>query len=143
MKSIGTGTIDIRTSIAKLLLGLYMSGMGIQVFVLGLYLSPPFIRVEPLKPPLEQERESGDVEHRACVKDEQCVDTLVISDDADARASMPHRCNHRPLVRFRIEVFGAVHTFLSIESTANVDPVCGTHPLNEPSFPSPTLQYCR
>ncbi len=41
------------TSIAKLLLGLYISGIDIHVFVLGLYLSPEFIRVDPLKPPLE------------------------------------------------------------------------------------------
>ena len=60
MKSVGTEGIGTRTSIAKLLLGLYMSGIGIQVFVFGLYLSPPFIRVEPLKPPLVRERETDE-----------------------------------------------------------------------------------
>ena len=48
-----SSVIDAPTSAAKLLRGLYMSGTDIQVLVLGLYRSPEFIRVEPLKPPLE------------------------------------------------------------------------------------------
>ena len=39
------------TSMAKLLLGLYISGMEVHWFVLTLYLSALFILVIPLKPP--------------------------------------------------------------------------------------------
>lgn len=41
----------VLTSIAKLLLGLYISGIVDHVFLTGQYRSPVFIRVMPLKPP--------------------------------------------------------------------------------------------
>ena len=39
-------------SMAKLLRGLYMSGMRVQAFVVGLYFSPQHIRDIPLNPPI-------------------------------------------------------------------------------------------
>ena len=44
-------TVEFRTSIAKLLRGLNISGMVFQLLVCGLNFSPVFIRVIPLKPP--------------------------------------------------------------------------------------------
>lgn len=127
---LGNGTIvltesrvtDTPTSAAKLLRGLYMSGMDIQVLVLGLYRSPEFIRVEPLKPPLE------DFIFRhlltSVFSHSQYIDVIVIGNYCDTGTSMSHRCNHRPLIDFRIETFGAIHTFLPVETTADIDSIC-------------------
>ena len=93
------------TSIPKLLLGLYISVILAQEFEVGLYLSPLLILVIPLKPP-------------------DRVHESVVSDHPDARPSIAHRRDHRPLPGHRIEALGRAQTLLAVEPTSDVHLAC-------------------
>jgi hypothetical protein len=60
-----------------------MSAMDIHVFAIGLYRSPVFIRVEPLKPPLEPSRRISCTTYVRRVNI-QSINVLMIGNDTHA-----------------------------------------------------------
>jgi len=56
------------------------------------------------------------VHARDAVESSDGVDEPVVCNDADSTASVAHWSDHRPLTSLRVETFGRVETFLTVET---------------------------